>query len=62
MIKNNSLWSSASGSRFLVINTFTDGEDIKWVTYQQYDCVECREFTSYQEAFLSRFTEVPYER
>jgi hypothetical protein len=62
MIQNNSLWSSAAGSRFLVLNTYTDGEDIKWVHYRQFDCDECREFSCYQEAFLSRFTEVPNER
>lgn len=61
MIRNNSLWSSAAGSRFLVLNTYTDGEDIKWVHYRQFDCDECREFSCYQEAFLSRFTEVPNE-
>jgi hypothetical protein len=61
MIKNNSIWRGKSGSRFLVLKTYTDSEDMKWVRYQQYDCEECREFTCYEEAFLSRFTEVPNE-
>ena len=62
MIRNNSIWTSAAGSRFLFLNSYTDGEDIKWVHYRQFDCDECREFSCYQEAFLSRFTETPSER
>jgi hypothetical protein len=59
-IKNGSRWSGAEGRIFVVIGTMlVEGKE--WVYYRTEKPVEHlpKEFSCYQESFLSRFTPLP---
>jgi hypothetical protein len=60
MIKNGSIWASSDRTKFIVIHTIElDGKN--WVHYRLHDpskaALECKEYSCYEESFVSRFTE-----
>lgn len=58
MIKEGSRWWSTDGKIFHVIHRVeVDGKI--WIHYEQDNCKECREFSCYEESFLSRFSPMP---
>ena len=59
-IKQGTRWCSGQGKVFVVINTANiEGHD--WVYYRMEQPVndQPKEFSCYQESFLSRFTPLP---
>lgn len=60
MITQGSIWSSADGRTFQVINEI-ELEGFTWVYYRRIDSEydEPKEFSCYKESFLSRFYQLP---
>ncbi len=60
MIEKGSLWSSADGRTFQVINE-VEIEGNLWIHYRRVDSEyeEPKEFSCYTESFLTRFTKLP---
>lgn len=59
MVKIGSIWRSAEDKQFIVISTVNvDGHD--WVHYRDHNLrnstAESREYSCYEESFLSRFS------
>jgi len=63
LVKEGSLWKTIDNKRFRVISVVeTDGHT--WVHYREENnkgifTPECREYSCYQESFVSRFSESP---
>jgi hypothetical protein len=62
MIKDGSVWTSSDRTKFIVIHT-VELEGKTWVHYRLHDtkkpALECKEYSCYEESFVSRFTESP---
>jgi hypothetical protein len=60
MIRNGSCWSASNGNVYQVIETVVL-EGNTWVYYKSYsnDADEVKEFSCYEESFLSRFHQLP---
>jgi hypothetical protein len=62
MIKNGSKWEGSDHKRFVVLHTIElDGH--MWVHYREDNhkipTLESKEYSCYEESFLSRFREMP---
>lgn len=63
-VKSGTLWSAPNGKRFRVIN-IVDLEGHIWVHYREdfllkeSSVEEPREYSCYQESFVSRFAKLP---
>ena len=60
MVKTGSKWSSVTGQEFRVLDV-VELEGQTWVHYIKQDAPEDldREYSCYEESFLSRFRELP---
>ncbi len=55
-VKPQTNWSSSEGRVFTVLHVIRDEHGNDWVHYRNQDG---KEFSCYQESFLSRFTVLP---
>jgi len=60
MVKTGSIWQSGDHKQFMVINV-VEAEGHTWVHYREHSLkkpsIECKEYSCYEESFVSRFSE-----
>lgn len=62
MVKVGSIWRTLEDKQFMVINV-VEAEGHTWVHYREHNpskpALECKEYSCYEESFVSRFSESP---
>jgi hypothetical protein len=62
MVKVGSIWRSAEDRQFMVIGV-VEAEGHTWIHYREHAAkkpvIECREYSCYEESFVTRFSESP---
>lgn len=60
MVKVGSIWRTAEGKQFMVLGV-VEAEGHTWVHYREHvakkPTLECKEYSCYEESFVSRFSE-----
>lgn len=62
MVKVGSIWRTAEDKQFMVIGV-VEAEGHTWVHYREHAAkkpvIECREYSCYEESFVTRFSPTP---